>query len=401
MFNQKNITIFISGGIAAYKVPLLARLLQKAGANVRVVMTQAAQAFVTPAVFEALLHEHTYTQLFADPQNPKVVHIEIADWTEIAIIVPATANVVGKMANGIADDLLTSTLLAIDGPKYLVPAMNSKMLHNPAVVRNLAQLTADGINVLPTAKGLLAEGYAGDGRMLEPQEIFDYIELAESVRQSNSHLKHKRVLISAGGTRERIDSVRYITNDSSGKMGYALAKAAAYAGAKVTLVSTIHNLPVPLGVELVAVQSALEMQQAIESRFDQLDIVIMAAAISDYRPAQTLTYKIKKGTKDDLTKLELVKNPDILAGLGQKKQHQFLVGFAAETSNLEQYALKKLAEKHVDMIVANDVSQASIGFNSDDNAVTVLTNTQKSIRLAQAAKPLIAQKLIELISQHI
>ncbi|GAF39739.1 phosphopantothenoylcysteine decarboxylase [Agrilactobacillus composti DSM 18527 = JCM 14202] len=169
----------------------------------------------------------------------------------------------------------------------------------------------------------------------------------------------------------------------------------------MTLVSTIHNLPVPLGVELVTVQSALEMQQAIESRFDQLDVVIMAAAVSDYRPAQSLAYKIKKNSKDDLTELKLVKNPDILAGLGQKKQHQFLVGFAAETSNLEKYALTKLADKHVDMIVANDVSQANIGFNSDDNAVTVLTNTQKSIRLAQAAKPLIAQKLIELISQHI
>ncbi|MCD2256218.1 bifunctional phosphopantothenoylcysteine decarboxylase/phosphopantothenate--cysteine ligase CoaBC [Agrilactobacillus fermenti] len=401
MFNQKHVAVFISGGIAAYKVPILVRLLQKSGAEVRVIMTSAAQKFVTPFVFESLLHEHTYTDMFDDPQNLPVVHIELADWTDIAIFVPATANVIAKLANGIADDLATTTWLAINKSKYVVPAMNTKMLTNPVTQRNLTLLRQDGTAILPTDNGQLAEGYSGQGRMLEPQAIFDYLEFQESIAHATSKIKNKKILITAGGTKERIDPVRYITNDSSGKMGYALAKAAALAGAQVYLISTNASRVVPHGVKAQYVQSALEMQQAVKKIFATVDVVIMAAAVSDYRPEKKWSKKIKKGTANDLTDLKLVKNPDILASLGEEKQHQYLVGFAAETNDLETYANQKLTRKHADMIIANDVSKQELGFNSDFNAVTVLTHSSKPIRLPVAAKSQLATKIIDLIAQHI
>lgn len=400
MFENRNIAIFVSGGIAAYKIPMLMRLFQKDGANVRVVLTDHAKEFVTPLVFESLLHEHTYTRMFNDDRNPSPVHIKIADWADLAIIAPATANIIGKMANGLADDLVTSTLIATDCPKYLVPAMNTKMLNNPATQRNLKQLDADGVCILPPKNGLLAEGYSGDGRMPEPDEIFETIELLESQRLSTSKLQQKHVLITAGGTREKVDPVRYIGNNSSGKMGYALAQVAAQAGAKVTLISANAQLQAPTGVTVVPVVSAAEMQAALQERFESADVVLMAAAVADYRPKVVLDHKIKKDSKDDLENLELVKNPDILAGLGQQKTHQLLVGFAAETSELEKFAQTKLAKKNADMIIANDVSQEAIGFDSDDNAVTVITATEK-ISFEKASKVVIAQKLLDLIATYI
>ncbi|WP_125713090.1 bifunctional phosphopantothenoylcysteine decarboxylase/phosphopantothenate--cysteine ligase CoaBC [Agrilactobacillus yilanensis] len=401
MFENRNIVIFISGGIAAYKIPMLMRRFQKDGANVRVVLTEHAKEFVTPLVFESLIHEHTYTQMFNDDLNPSPVHIKLADWADMAIIAPATANIVGKMANGIADDLVTSTLIAMDCPKYLVPAMNSKMLHNPATQRNLTQLASDGVAILTPAYGLLAEGYAGDGRMPEPDEIFDKITLLESCRLSESNLKNKNVVITAGGTREAIDPVRYIGNNSSGKMGYALAQAAAYAGAHVTLISANSHQPKPNGVKLVPVTTAKEMQTAVEAEFAKTDVVIMAAAVADYRPEETFDHKIKKDSAESLEKITLVKNPDILATLGQQKQNQFLVGFAAETTELEAFAQTKLKAKNADMVIANDVSQAGIGFNSDENAVVVISADEAKVVLPKAPKTVLAQKLIELIATRI
>lgn len=401
MFENKNITILIAGGIAAYKVPFLVRLFQKDGANVRVVLTKHGAEFVTPLVFESLLHVHTYTDLFADPNNPAGVHGQLANWTDLAVIVPATANVVGKMAKGIADDLVSTTLIAMTKPKYLVPAMNTRMLHSAPVQRNLQQLKTDGIAIIEPKEGLLAEGYSGDGRMPEPQEIFDSIVLKECQRLSQSPLKQKHVVITAGGTKERIDPVRYISNDSSGKMGFALADQAAKLGASVTLISANTHLPVPLGVTQVAVTSALEMKASLDQYFEACDVVIMAAAVADYRPKHVLDHKIKKGSTDDLTKLELTKNPDIVAGLGARKTHQFVVGFAAETSGLAEFGRQKLLQKNADMIVANDVSQDNIGFNSDENAALILTPADPVVQLPAQPKSVIAAQILAQIAQRL
>ena len=387
MWKGKNVTVFITGGIAAYKVATLVRLFVKEGAEVSVAMTKGACEFITPLTFQVLTKNKVYLDTFEEDEANKVQHIHLADHTDVAVVVPATANTIAKMANGIADNFVTITLLATTAPIYVAPAMNEHMWENPATVRNVAQLKADGKVVIEPASGFLAEGYNGKGRLPEPEEIFEQITFLESRRTSKSPLKGKSVLITAGGTKERIDPVRYISNDSSGKMGYALAKAASILGAKVQLVSTTKQLKVPYGVEVTYVESAHEIEEVVTTQFPTTDIAVMVAAVSDYYVANRSHQKIKKQQNESGLKLELVENPDILKGLGHsKKEGQVVIGFAAETTNILEYAKAKLEKKKADVIIANDVSSSRIGFNSDRHQVTLLTKDGHIVNLPEKSK---------------
>ena len=387
MWKNKRVTVFITGGIAAYKVATLVRLFVKEGAEVSVAMTKGACEFITPLTFQVLTKNKVHLDTFDEDEANKVQHIHLADHTDVAVVVPATANTIAKMANGIADNFVTSTLLATTAPIYVAPAMNEHMWENPATIRNVAQLKADGKVVIEPASGFLAEGYNGKGRLPEPEEIFEQITFLESRRTSKSPLKGKSVLITAGGTKERIDPVRYISNDSSGKMGYALAKAASILGAKVQLVSTTKQLKVPYGVEVTYVESAHEMEEVVTAQFSTTDIAVMVAAVSDYYVANRSEQKIKKQQNESGLKLELVENPDILKGLGHsKKEGQVVIGFAAETTNVLEYAKAKLEKKKADVIIANDVSNSRIGFNSDRHQVTLLTKDGHIVNLPEKSK---------------
>lgn len=394
MLTNQHIALYISGSIAAYKAALLTRLLVKAGAQVRIIMTTAATKFITPLTMQTLSKHFVYPQQITNDDAP-VAHIDLADWTDIAIVAPATSNIIAKMANGIADDFVTTALLATTAPKYVVPTMNVHMWNNPAMQRNLTILKKDGTHIIEPATGFLAEGYEGKGRMPEPTEIIKVIQNDFMP----SLLTNKHVLISAGGTREPIDPVRYITNRSSGKMGYALATAAQQMGANVTLVSTA-NLPTPPQVKLIKVTDAKSMQKAMQANFEQSDIVIMAAAVADYHVAHVASQKIKKNGNHELT-LHLIPNPDILADLGVHKTHQYVVGFAAESQNLLANAQIKLQHKNVNMIVANNISNSKIGFNSDNNQVTILRPQQPPQILPLANKLVIAREILKIISNEI
>lgn len=384
----KKIVLYVTGGIAAYKVPLLARDLIKKGYQVQVAMTQEAQKYVTPTTLQVLTKQPVYTD-FTPQEAQYVPHIHLAQWADLAVVVPATANMIAKMAQGLADDFVSTTLLATPGPILVVPAMNDHMWENPATQRNIAQLKADGKRVLEPAHGFLAEGYAAKGRMPEPIEISQAID--ESFQSQD--LQEKRIVITAGGTQEDLDPVRYLTNKSSGKMGYALAQIAQARGAHVTLISGPTNLTPPTGVDFQPVRTAQEMQVKVNQVYAQADVVIMAAAVADYLPAQTASQKIKKN--QDVWHLELKKNVDILQGLGQAKTHQFLVGFAAETQDLIANGQKKLAKKNLDLLVANDVSRSDIGFNSDQNEVTFLVPQQAPRKINKAQKHQIAQAIFD------
>ena len=382
---DKHIAVYLTGGIACYKAVYLVRALVKAGAKVRVAMTAAAQRMVTPLTLATLSQHEVYTDFEMKQETDFVAHISLADWTDYAIVIPATANVLAKMANGIADDFVSTALLATAAPKFVVPAMNDKMWENPATKRNLACLKQDGIEILEPAYGFLAEGYDGKGRMPEPSEIFTWFEQKINLKHD---LTGKRILISAGPTSEAIDPVRCITNVSSGKMGYALAKVAQKRGAQVTLVSGPTALSAPPKIELIKVQTAAQMQQALQANYPTADVMIMAAAVADYRVAKQAENKIKKTSDEWL--LKLIKNPDILKQLGQQKQHQFLIGFAAETQDVINNGQKKLTNKNLDLLVANDVSRKDIGFNVDDNQVTLLSLKKAPKTLPKASKEQIA-----------
>ena len=389
----RHITLFVTGGIAAYKVPLLARLLIKQGDSVRVAMTQAATKFVTPETLAILTKAPVVTDGSEFDHPEHVAHVELAHWTDLAIVVPATANTLAKLAMGLADNVVTTTLLATAAPKLLIPAMNDQMWANPQTQANIAHLKDLGYQLLPPETGFLAEGYAAPGRMPEPETI----QLFINAQSQLTSLAGKTILISAGGTRERLDPVRYLTNDSSGKMGAALANVAAAAGAKVTVVST-KALEVLPSVTVQRVESAQQLAQAMTSQ--PADIVIMAAAVADFRPVTTAANKIKKTADNDEFKLELVKNPDILAALGHQKQPgQIVVGFAAETTDLLANATVKLEQKGADMIVANQVGKADTGFNVDANAVTILRPHHTPISLPKASKLTIAKQIFDVMLQ--
>jgi len=380
----------VSGSVAAYKSATLVRLLIKSGANVRVGMTTAAQEFITSKTLSILSGNDVLTDLFVG-HTSDIVHIDWAKWADIIFVVPATANLIGKLAQGIADDAVTATIMASTADKIIAPAMNDNMLANPAVVRNIATLKKDGWFVIESAVGFLAEGYIAQGRLPEPIDILQ--QSAVRLRAKNGMLIGKKVIITAGGTREDLDPVRYLTNRSSGKMGYALARAAAEMGAEVALITTIVRENI-FGVTNIFVNSAQEMFDVATHEFATADVFISAAAVSDFKPAEIAVHKIKKQADDGLT-LNLVQNPDILRTIGQsKKSHQIVIGFAAETQEILVHGQDKLIKKHADMLITNDVSQSDTGFSSDDNAVTILIPNRSPETLPKASKIDIARAIM-------
>ena len=394
MLNQKKVAVYVTGGIAADKALLFVRLLIKEGAQVKVAMTQSACQFVSPLTFQVLTKEKVMVETF-DENDPSVVqHIHFADWTELAIVIPATANTIAKIAHGIADNFVTSALLATTAPKVIVPAMNKHMWENPITLRNCAQLQKDGVIMIEPSEGFLAEGYLGKGRLPEPEKVLQQIKELNLFEEEDKSLFGKKVLITAGGTKERIDPVRYISNDSSGKMGYALAEDAVKKGAEVILISATTALPIPNGVKIEYVESAREMQEKVLNHFSSVDIAIMVAAVSDYRVKEPATQKMKKTDDEDEITLTLVKNPDILKQLGSlKKEGQTVIGFAAETHQVKEFAKQKLVKKNADFIIANDVSDQSIGFGSDMHQVTILSKNGEEILLPKVSKHLLAKEI--------
>lgn len=357
----KHIIVAVSAGIAAYKAIEVVSRLRKKGAEVKVVMTQNATHIASPLTFGEISGHPVALDMFEQVHQWDVEHIALATWADAYVVVPATANVIGKIYAGIADDMLTTTIMATTAPKYLCPAMNTEMYNNLITQRNLEGLRSLGYHIMDPAEGWLACGITGVGRLPEPEAIVDWLEAKMC---STNELEGTTILVTAGGTQESIDPVRYIGNRSSGKMGYAIAEQAARMGAKVILVSAPTSLPIPNGVDFISVDSAVSMQEAVEARYNDVNVVIMAAAVSDFRVLHKAEQKIKK--MESMT-IELVKNPDILQGLGSKKNHQILVGFAAETEHVIKYGQDKVARKNLDMLVANDVSKSNAGFNVDTN----------------------------------
>ncbi|MCK7547606.1 bifunctional phosphopantothenoylcysteine decarboxylase/phosphopantothenate--cysteine ligase CoaBC [Marinobacter koreensis] len=391
----RRILVGVTGGIAAYKSAELVRHLKKAGCEVRVVMTRGAEAFVTPLTFQALSGEPVRTSLLDPEAEAGMGHIELAKWAEQILVAPASADFMARLANGLADDLLTTVCCATESPIVVAPAMNQAMWRNHRTQRNLSLLLSDPqIRIWGPDQGDQACGDIGPGRMLEPEVL-----AARILDPQDGPLRGKRVVITAGPTREPIDPVRYISNHSSGKMGYALAAAARDAGANVVLVSGPVSIPVPAGVELRSVVTAEDMLRESMAAVDAgSDVFIATAAVADYRPETCAGDKIKK-TRETLS-LDLVKNPDTLATVAARPDAPFSVGFAAETNDVDRYALDKMARKKLDMIVANDVSTPGMGFNSDNNAVTVFWSDGRE-HIGPDTKRNIATRLVALISQHL
>ncbi len=391
----KRILLGITGGIAAYKSAELVRLLKKAGHQVRVVMTRGAEAFVTPMTFQALSGEPVRTSLLDPEAEQGMGHIELAKWADQVVIAPATADFIARLAQGMADDLLTTLCCATEAPIVVAPAMNQAMWNNRRTQRNIGLLESDPqVTLWGPDQGSQACGDTGPGRMLEPQALFERITAV-----CDGPLSGKRVVITAGPTREPIDPIRYISNHSSGKMGYALAAAARDAGAQVILVSGPVSIPAPAGVEVRAVVTADDMLTVAGQAVDEgCEVFIATAAVADYRPDTCASDKIKK-TREDMT-LSLVRNPDTLASIAARADAPFTVGFAAETRDVEHYARDKMQRKKLNMIVANDVSAPGIGFNSDDNAVTVFWRSGQQA-IGPESKAGIARQLVDLIAEQI
>ena len=394
----KRIVLGVSGGIAAYKAAALTSKLTQAGALVHVILTQSAMQFIQPLTFQALSHLPVYTDTFTEPDPHVISHIELADKADLVLVAPATANIIGKMANVIADDMLTTTILATKAPVMVAPAMNVNMYGHPAVAANMDKLTDYGYQFVEPGVGLLACGWIGKGRLAEPEEIVKAVAAffeKKQVPKQTQDLAGKHVLVTAGPTREKIDPIRYITNHASGKMGYAIAEAARDRGAKVTLVSGPTSLERPAGVEFVAVESVQEMFDAVMQHLPESDIVIKSAAVSDYRPKIVQEHKMKKG--DGPLVLELDKAPDILKTVGERKTKQFVVGFAAETQDVLKHAQSKIERKNLDMIVANNVLTEGAGMGSDTNVVTIMTRAGEQFALDKLSKRAVAEKILDAV----
>ncbi|HHY05134.1 MAG TPA: bifunctional phosphopantothenoylcysteine decarboxylase/phosphopantothenate--cysteine ligase CoaBC [Thermoanaerobacterales bacterium] len=393
MLHGKSVVIGVTGSIAAYKAVELVRLLKKSEANVKVVMTDSACEFIRPLTFQVVSQNPVVTSMFNEPSHWEVEHVSIADEADIFVVAPATANIIAKLAYGIADDMLTSTVLATKAKKLIVPAMNVNMYENPVTQRNLEILVDMGFEIMDPDEGPLACGYSGKGRFPQPEKIFNKIN---EMMYETLDFKDKRILITAGPTREPIDPVRFISNHSSGKMGYSIAQIAERRGAQVILVSGPTNLKPPSGLyRFVSVETAQQMYEAVMKDFDQVDVVIKAAAVADYRPKSVSLEKIKK--KDTDMCIELERNADILRELGDKKRHQVLVGFAAETENIEKNASDKLNKKNLDMIVVNDVKQQGAGFGYDTNIAKILYKNGRIEALPQMLKTELANKILDRI----
>ena len=396
MLTGKTVVLGVCGGIAAYKAVDVVSRLVKLGAAVHVIMTAAAVQFVAPLTFREISGQPVYTTMWEEPKLWNVEHIALARRADLFVIAPATANMIAKIANGIADDFLSTTVMATPAPVLLAPAMNTEMFQSAATQANLKTLESRGFKIMTPASGMLACGTEGIGRLPEPEAIVERITAHFEVGKS---MRGLRLLITAGGTREAIDPVRYIGNRSSGKMGYAIAAVAAERGAEVTLVSGPVSLAVPAGVKRVSVESALEMREAVLAAFPAADVVIKAAAVADYRPEVVSEQKIKKNSAN-LT-VALTKNPDILAELGKIKTGQFLVGFAAETQELVANATEKLRRKNLDMLVANDVTLPGAGFESETNIVKLLSKDGRVEELPQMSKQSLAGLLLDRVMLQI
>lgn len=388
---DKRILLGVTGGIAAYKAVELLRLLKKAGADVNVMMTDSAQEFLTRTTFEVLSENPVLTNLYFGAESA-IKHIDLAARADAAVIAPATANAIGKFARGIADDAMTTTMLAVTCPVMICPSMNTDMYQNIRVQRNLDILEKDGWQISDPDSGVLACRAHGPGRLPEPDFIFDRVEAMLTPKD----LSGKNILISAGPTIEAIDPVRFISNHSSGKMGYAIARAAEKRGATVTLVSGPVNLDPPAGVSCLAVESCREMAALMTQNLDTAHIIIKVAAVADYRPVAPRKSKIKKQDRSKALSIELTENPDILKMIGQKKSdHQFLVGFAAETNDLEKYALMKMKKKNLDMIAVNPVGEPDAGFKADTNKVRLFFRDGTAFDIPLMSKAQMADILID------
>ncbi|MBO4725118.1 MAG: bifunctional phosphopantothenoylcysteine decarboxylase/phosphopantothenate--cysteine ligase CoaBC [Firmicutes bacterium] len=369
MLKEKNILLCISGGIAAYKIATLASMLKKAGANVTTIMTEHATEFIAPLTFETLTGNRCVVGMFDRDFKYDVKHISLAKSADLIVIAPATANIIAKLAHGIADDMLTTTVIASTAPKLVVPAMNTNMYHNPITQDNIKTLKKYDFDVIDAASGYLACGDTGDGKMPEPEDIYEHILRYLAMPHD---LAGKKVLVTAGPTQEAIDPVRYITNHSTGKMGYAIAKAAMLRGAEVTLVSGETSLKPPMFVKTINIKSAADMYEAVMSHADESDFIFKAAAVADYTPTTVADNKIKK--KDEDMSIPLRRTQDILKSLGEKrKPGQVICGFSMETENMVENSRAKLAKKNIDMIIANNLKVEGAGFGTDTNVITVIT----------------------------
>ena len=391
---MKNILVGVTGGIAAYKSAGIVSLLKKKGYNVKVVMTENATKIIGPLTLETLSRNRIYVDMWDSNPHYEVEHISLADWTDMVLIAPATYNIIGKVANGIADDMLTTVISAVSvrKPVFFALAMNVNMYENPILKENIDKLKSFGYRFIDAEEGLLACNYSAKGRMSEPEDIVDEIErysIFSKFENFDTALKGKKILITSGRTKENIDPVRYLSNNSSGKMGYSLAQAAADLGAEVTLISGPTDLKVPNGLKnFISVESALEMYEKVDEYFKNTDIFIACAAVADYRPKEYKNEKIKKS--DSNLVIELIRNPDILLEMSKKKEKQLLVGFAAETNDIKENALKKLEKKNLDIIVANNVS----AMGSDENVIEIIKKDRTSVEISQKSKVELAYDIL-------
>jgi len=386
VLNGTKVVLGVCGGIAAYKSAEFLRLLIKEGADVKVIMTNNALAFITPLTFQTLSRNPVYVDQFKLIEQSKIGHTSLAEWAKIVVIAPATANIIGKIAQGIADDLLTTSVMATKAPVLIAPSMNANMYENPILQRNLSLLREYGYYIASPDSGELACGMEGMGRLIEPVALLDEVKKILTKKD----LQDKRILITAGPTREYFDPIRFISNPSSGKMGFALAKIASNRGADVTLISGPTSLVPPAGIDFVPVVSALEMREALLARIENQDIIIKAAAVADFQIRKSSGEKIRKDLCHAIC-LDLEKTPDILEEVGKKKGNRFLVGFAAETEDLEKRAMEKMMKKNLDLIVANDIE----GFAGDYNKVKILDRDGKIIDVPLAKKEEIAQRILD------
>ena len=395
MLNGKTVLLGVTGSIAAYKIANLARMLKKLHCNVHVLMTENATQFINPVTFETLTGNKCLIDTFDRNFQYSVEHVALAKQADVVMIAPASANVIGKIAGGIADDMLTTTVMACPCKKIVSPAMNHNMFHNPIVQDNINKLKKFGYEIVERDNGMLANGDIGDGKMPSEEVLLQYI-IKEIAFEKD--LAGKKILVTAGATREAIDPVRFITNHSTGKMGYAIAENAVRRGAEVTLVSAHTEIQPPMFVDLVTVVSAKDMYNAVLSRFNDVDICIKAAAVSDYRPSCVADNKIKK-TDGDMS-ISLERTDDIIAELGKIKKNQFLCGFSMETENVLENSRKKLVRKNLDMIVANSIKTEGAGFGTDTNVVTIITNNEE-INLEKMSKSKVAEKVLDKIKEEI
>jgi len=396
MLKDRKILLCVTGGIAVYKAVALVSKLSQAGANVKVMMTDSAKQFVTPLTFQVMSRNDVYFDTFDEKDSSVIAHIDLADWADLIVVAPATANVIGKVANGIADDMVTTTILASTADVWFAPAMNVDMYANKAVMRNIERLDQDGYRFIEPSEGFLACGYVGKGRLEEPEKIVEVIRAHFAPK--HLPLTGKKVVVTAGPTIERIDPVRYVSNFSSGKMGYSMAEAAAKLGAETVLISGPVSLEKPKGIRVVDVESAAQMFDAVRAEYDDATIVIKSAAVADYRPAHIHGQKMKKS--DDDAVLEMERTTDILKTLGELKKEQLLVGFAAETEQVLTYGKGKLERKNLDYIIVNDVTDPGGGFGSDTNVVTLLSKKGFEQSFDAMSKKVLAEQLLNMIVQQ-